>query len=187
MSAKNFLVQGPCHGLHGAIVDPSKTLVLLSKESVLSCCKTTCVTLWPALFWVIYCAVFVCLFVCLYMFVCVCLYVCLCMFVCVYVFFMCLFMCLFVCLCVCLFVLGGGFPKSPALHFVMYIYCLLTEVLQHHRFWLDEDRTAAGVQLFYQRCRKFLAEKFCCLVLQWNACLSSCGHISAPLSRTVLE
>lgn len=105
MFAKNFLVQGPCHDLHIAIVDPSKTLVLLSKESVLSCCKTSCFTLWPALFWVIYCAV---------------------------------------CVCVCGKVLG--YPKSPALHLVTYVYFLLMEVLQHHRFWLDEDRTAVGVQ-----------------------------------------
>lgn len=144
MSAKNFLVQGPCYDLHSAILDPSKTLVLLSKESVLSCCKTSCVTLWPALFWVVYCAV-----------------------------------------CVCVKVLG--YPKSPALHLVMYMYCLLMELLQNHRFWLDEDRTAAGEQWFYQWCRKFLSEKFCCLVLQWTACLNSCGDISVPLSRTVLE
>lgn len=75
-----------------------------------------------------------------------------------------------VCVCVCGKVLG--YPKSPALHLVTYVYFLLMEVLQHHRFWLDEDRTAVGVQWFYQQCRKFLAEKFCCLVLQWNACLS---------------
>jgi hypothetical protein len=145
VSTKNFLVQGPCHDLHSAIVDLSKTFVLLSKESVLSCCKTRCVTLGPALFWVIYCALYVCVWACVL-----------------------------------------GYPKSLALHLVMYMYCHLMEVLQHHRFWLDEDRTAAGVQWFYQQCRKFLAE-FCCLVLQWNACHSSCGDISAPLSGTIPE
>jgi len=68
VSTKNLLIQGPCHDLHSAIVDPSKTVVLLSKECPVMFQIKLCYTVACTLLSNVLCCVFLCLCVC----ACVC-------------------------------------------------------------------------------------------------------------------